>query len=157
VPDFDHRDTEQHKRLLAAAYAGASWRTPELLDRVKKADDLYFDSVSQVIMDGWSNGRVALLGDAASCVSLFGDGATLAMAGAYTLAEELSASPADHRAAFQRYEARHRTLVDPKQRNLTLAASILIPTTRAGITARNLATHLWPVAAAGSWLRRIAT
>jgi 2-polyprenyl-6-methoxyphenol hydroxylase-like FAD-dependent oxidoreductase len=129
VPDFDHRDTEQHKRLLAAAYAGASWRAPELLERLKKADDLYFDSVSQVIMDSWSNGRVALLGDAASCVSLFGDGSTLAMAGAYTLAEELSTSPADHRAAFQRYEAQHRTLV----------------------------THLWPIAAAGSWLRRIAT
>jgi hypothetical protein len=32
VPDFDHRDTEQHKRLLAAAFAGGGWRAPELLD-----------------------------------------------------------------------------------------------------------------------------
>jgi 2-polyprenyl-6-methoxyphenol hydroxylase-like FAD-dependent oxidoreductase len=32
------------------------------------------------------------------------------MAGAFTLAEELAAAPGDHRLAFRRYEARHRTL-----------------------------------------------
>src|SRR4030095_2331965 len=47
VPAFDDRDTAQHKRLLAAAFADASWRVPELLQRVHAADDLYFDSGSQ--------------------------------------------------------------------------------------------------------------
>jgi 2-polyprenyl-6-methoxyphenol hydroxylase-like FAD-dependent oxidoreductase len=154
VPGFDYRNTAQHKRLLAAAFADASWRVPELLQRVHAADDLYFDSVSQVRVRPWWHGRVALLGDAASCVSLFGDGSSLAMAGACTLAEALAASPGDHRLAFGRYEASHRTLVDPRQRNVARAASLLIPATQPGILARNLATRLWPVGAAAERLRR---
>jgi 2-polyprenyl-6-methoxyphenol hydroxylase-like FAD-dependent oxidoreductase len=154
VPGFDYRDIAQHKRLLAAAFADDAWRVPELLKRVDAADDLYFDSVSQVRVRPWWRGRVALVGDAASCVSLFGDGSSLAMAGAFTLAEELAAAPNDHRSAFGRYEARHRTLVDPMQRNIPRAASLLIPATRPGILARNLASRLWPVGAAAGWLRR---
>ncbi|MGW0803419.1 FAD-dependent monooxygenase [Nonomuraea sp. NPDC002799] len=152
-PGFDPRDTEQHKRMLATAFAGVGWRAPELLERVRAAQDLYFDSVSQVRLSRWWNGRVALLGDAASCVSLFGDGSTLAMAGAYTLAGELSASPGDPQAAFSRYEAAHRLLVDPKQRNIGRAASLIVPATRGGIVARNLATRLGPAMAAASRLR----
>jgi len=64
-------------------------------------------------MDRWSNGRVMLVGDAVSFVPLFGDGTTLAIAGACTLAEELAAAPADPRPTFARYEANHRTLADP--------------------------------------------
>jgi 2-polyprenyl-6-methoxyphenol hydroxylase-like FAD-dependent oxidoreductase len=154
VPDFDFRDIGQHKRLLAAAFADGSWRVPELLKHVHAAGDLYFDSVSQVRVRPWWRGRVALLGDAASCVSLFGDGSSLAMAGAFTLAEELAASSGDHRLAFRRYEAEHRTLVDPKQRNIARGASLLIPATRQGMLARNLATRLWPGGAAAGWLWR---
>jgi len=40
VPDFNRRDTAQHERLLAAAFADGSWRVPELLNRVKAVDDL---------------------------------------------------------------------------------------------------------------------
>ena len=58
IRQFDHRDLGQHKRLLCDAYAGAGWRVPELLDRVRAADDLYFDSVSRVRVPTWSNGRV---------------------------------------------------------------------------------------------------
>jgi 2-polyprenyl-6-methoxyphenol hydroxylase-like FAD-dependent oxidoreductase len=154
VPDFDYRDTAQHKRLLAAAFQDGGWRVPELLERVQAASDLYFDSVSQVGVRPWWHGRIVLVGDAASCVSLFGDGSSLAMAGAFTLAQELAASPNDHRLAFRRYEASHRTLVDPRQRNVARGASLLIPATRPGILARNLATRLWPLAAATGWLRR---
>lgn len=39
IPQFDHRDLDQHKRLLCDAYAGAGWRVPELLDRVRACDD----------------------------------------------------------------------------------------------------------------------
>jgi 2-polyprenyl-6-methoxyphenol hydroxylase-like FAD-dependent oxidoreductase len=154
VPGFDYRDTGQHKRLLTAAFADAGWRVSELLKHMDAADDLYFDSVSQVRVRPWWRGRVAVAGDAASCVSLFGDGSSLAMAGAFTLAEELAAAPGDHRSAFGRYEARHRRLVDPRQRNIPRGTSLLIPATRPGILARNVATRLWPVGAAAGWLRR---
>lgn len=152
-PGFDYRDTEQHKRLLTSAFADVSWRVPDLLEHVRTAEDLYFDSVSQVRLPRWWNGRVALLGDAGSCVSLFGDGSTLAMTGAFTLAEELASSPDDPQAAFRRYETMHRRLVEPKQRNVGQAAALLVPTTRLGILARNLATHLWPAVAVATRLR----
>ncbi|MFE3769580.1 LuxR C-terminal-related transcriptional regulator [Streptomyces sp. NPDC059122] len=50
---FDHRDTADHKRRLIDAYSGAGWRVPELLQRIRDVDDLYFDSVSQVRLDRW--------------------------------------------------------------------------------------------------------
>jgi 2-polyprenyl-6-methoxyphenol hydroxylase-like FAD-dependent oxidoreductase len=156
IPGFDHRNREQHKRLLTAAFGDSRWRVPELLSHVRAATDLYFDSVSQVRIPRWSARRVALLGDAGSSVSLFGEGATLAMAGAFTLAEELAGSPQDPETAFQRYETRHRTLVDPRQRGVASAAALLIPGTRRGIAARNLATRLLPVATAVRSLARNA-
>jgi 2-polyprenyl-6-methoxyphenol hydroxylase-like FAD-dependent oxidoreductase len=156
VPGFDHRDTEQHKRLVTTTFADGSWRVPELLERVRAADDIYFDSVSQVRLPSWSDRRIAVLGDAASCLSLFGDGSTLAIAGAHTLAEELAAGRTDPATAFRRYETRHRTLVDPKQRGFASAAALLIPATRRGITVRNMATRLFPImTAAGSLSRRL--
>jgi hypothetical protein len=83
-------------------------------------------------------------------------GETLAIAGAFTPASELAASPRDHRSAFGRYEAAHRTLVEPRQRNAGAASSMLIPATRGGILARNLATRLSPVVATAARLRRPA-
>ena len=156
IADFDYKDTAQHRRLLEAAFGGGGWRLPELLSRVRDADDLYFDAVSQVVLPRWSTGRVALLGDAASCVSLFGDGSSLAMAGAATLAESLAAS-GDISLALRRYEAEHRRLTNPKQRNVAQAAAMLIPSTRAGLIARNAATRLWPLAAAATWTGRKLT
>jgi 2-polyprenyl-6-methoxyphenol hydroxylase-like FAD-dependent oxidoreductase len=143
IPGFDYRDIDRHKRLVAEAYAGAGWQVPDLLARVDAADDLYFDSVSHVRLASWSRGPVALLGDAASCVSLFGDGSSLAMAGAFTLAEELAGTPDDPAAAFGRYETRHRRLVEPKQRGVGRAAALLVPKTRAGIAVRNLVARAW--------------
>ncbi|MEU6578487.1 FAD-dependent monooxygenase [Streptomyces sp. NPDC046805] len=153
---FDYRNTVDHKHRLIEAYTGVGWRVPELLQRVHEVDDdLYFDSVSQVRLDRWSTRRVALLGDAASCVSLFGDGSTLAMAGASTLAEALAATPADHEAAFRRYESEHRRLVAPKQRAVGQATALLIPASRSGIAARNAATRLWPLASRVRTVHRV--
>lgn len=138
VEGFDHRDAAQHKRIVTDAYAGAGWRVPELLDRLRETSDLYFDSVSQVRLPAWSCGRVTLLGDAASCVSLFGDGSSLAMAGAHTLALALAATPADHASAFTAYEAAHRVRTTAKQRAVGRAKALLIPKTRLGIATRNV-------------------
>lgn len=155
VPNFDHRDTEQHKRLVTTTFTDGSWRIPELLERVQAANDIYFDSVSQVRLPQWSDGRITVLGDAASCMSLFGDGSTLAIAGAHTLAEELGANHTDPTTAFRRYETRHRTLVDPKQRGFASAAALIVPATRPGIAARNMATRLlFPIMTAAGSLRR---
>jgi 2-polyprenyl-6-methoxyphenol hydroxylase-like FAD-dependent oxidoreductase len=129
----------------AVAYRSGGWHLPDLpdlLDRLRAATDLYFDAVCQVRLPAWSQGRVALVGDAAATVSLFGDGSSLAMIGAYTLAEALAVTPDDHASALRSYETRHRALAHARQRGYTIAAALLVPTTRAGITVRNLAARL---------------
>ncbi|WP_223691012.1 FAD-dependent oxidoreductase [Leifsonia poae] len=139
--DFDYRDLAQHKRLIEEAYAGNGWRVPELLERVRAADDLYFDAVSQVRIPRWSSGRVALLGDAASSVSLFGEGSSLAIVGAARLADALAAHP-DPTTAFARFEAQHRPAVLSKQRLGARAARLIVPATRAGLAMRNAGLRL---------------
>jgi 2-polyprenyl-6-methoxyphenol hydroxylase-like FAD-dependent oxidoreductase len=142
IPQFDHRDIDQHKRLLCDAYAGAGWRVPELLERVRAAEDLYCDSVSRIQVPTWSRRRITLVGDAASCVSLFGDGSSLAMTGAFTLADSLAG---DIPAGLRTYEARHRPQRAAKENSVAYATRILIPATWPGIAIRNAAMRLMPL------------
>ncbi|HEY9290809.1 MAG TPA: FAD-dependent monooxygenase [Microlunatus sp.] len=135
VPDFDSRATALHKKLILDSYAGDGWLVPQLLDRVRATDDLYFDAVSRIDLPKWSRGRVGLVGDAASSISLLGDGSTKAIIGAHTLAEELAATD-DHRAAFRRYQDRHRRLISSR-RSVRIAAAMLVPKTAAGLAVRN--------------------
>ncbi|MGY2747515.1 FAD-dependent monooxygenase [Arthrobacter sp. UYCu723] len=146
-PGLDYRDTRTQQRIVLDAYTAHDWPVPELPDlpeQVLTAKDLYFDSVSQVRLSSWSRGRVTLLGDAASCVSLFGDGSSLAMTGATTLAEAMAATPDDPTTALHGYEARHRKLASARQRGHNLAAAQLVPATRTGLIARNLTAGLLP-------------
>jgi 2-polyprenyl-6-methoxyphenol hydroxylase-like FAD-dependent oxidoreductase len=147
IPGFDHRDTGRHKEIVLDAYRDGGWElpdVPDLLDCLRAAPDVDLDSVSRVRLPTWSRGRVALLGDAAASVSLFGEGSSLAMIGAHTLAEALAATPDDHGTAFRAYEKRHRALADSRQRGYHAAGAVLVPATRMGITARNLAVGLFP-------------
>ena len=134
---IDHRDSDASRELLRRVYRNVGWRTRELLSAYLATEDRYFDSVSRIRMSSWSRGRVTLLGDAASCVSLFGDGSSSAMEGAATLAASLTASPDDIPAAFARYESAHRSVTRPRQRGVWIASHLLIPRSRLGITVRN--------------------
>ena len=133
IPEFDYTDLDQQKRILQSTFAGIGWRVPEFLDAVRVARDMYFDSVARVEVANWARGRIVLLGDASSCVSLFGDGSTLAIAGAYELAKALAESPADPQGAMRRYQAAHSKLVASKQKNLISTASRIVPRTATGI------------------------
>jgi 2-polyprenyl-6-methoxyphenol hydroxylase-like FAD-dependent oxidoreductase len=123
IPGFDYTDLNQHKRVLERTFAGIGWRVPEFLDAVRAARDMYFDSVARVDVAKWARGRIALLGDASSCVSLFGDGSTLAIAGAYELAKALIESPADPQSAFSLHGLPH--CAQDSDRNLAEHAHIL--------------------------------
>ena len=110
---YDYRDVEQQKRLIEEHCSELRWETPRLLKAMWEADDFYFDSMAQVRMDRWSQGRVTLIGDAGYCASpLSGQGTSLAMVGAYVLAQELAR---DTNGAFERYEARMRPFVELNQ------------------------------------------
>jgi 2-polyprenyl-6-methoxyphenol hydroxylase-like FAD-dependent oxidoreductase len=148
LPNISDRDPHHHKQLISTAYAGMGWRVPELLEQVRNSNDLYFDSVSRIRLDTWSHGRIVLVGDAASCVSLLGEGSSMAITGAATLAQALVTEPADPRTALGRYEHTHRKRLLRHQRGVAITAHLLVPATRPGTTARNTAFRLWPIIAA---------
>jgi 2-polyprenyl-6-methoxyphenol hydroxylase-like FAD-dependent oxidoreductase len=96
--------------------------------------------VSQIRIPRWSEGRVALLGDAAACVSfLAGEGTGLAMTGAYVLAGELARAGGDHRVAFARYESRLRPFLEGKQRSAKYFLGFFAARTRLGLWLRDQA------------------
>ncbi len=76
-------------------------------------------------------------------MSLFGNGSSLAIAGAATLARALGAAPDDPATAFGAYEAEHRVRVRPTQRGRLIAGALLVPASRGGITARDLAVRVF--------------
>jgi len=121
--------------LLRDAFTGMGWHVAALLDAFDRADDFYFDSISQVHLPVWSNGRVVLVGDAAYCASpASGAGAMLALTGAYRLAGALAQGVTTP--ALAAYEAAQRPLVDAKQK--ALFTGITVPKSRLGILVRNL-------------------
>jgi 2-polyprenyl-6-methoxyphenol hydroxylase-like FAD-dependent oxidoreductase len=125
--DYDPRDIGAQQRLVSQRYAGARWETRTVLGWMDSAPDFYFDSMSQVRMDRWSTGRVALVGDAAYGASAAsGQGTSMALVGAYVLAGEL-ATAADHRAAFAGYERQMREYVARNQRLANSALKGLLP------------------------------
>lgn len=134
---IDHRDSDAARQLLKETYRNGGWRTEELLSAYLAAEDVYFDSVTRIRMSSWSRGRVTLLGDAASCVSLFGEGSSSAMEGAATLAASLAASPHDIPSALARYESAHRAVTRPRQRGVWIASHLLIPRSQLGMTLRD--------------------
>jgi 2-polyprenyl-6-methoxyphenol hydroxylase-like FAD-dependent oxidoreductase len=134
------------KAILRNAFSGAGWEWPRIERELERAGDLYFDTVSQIRMDRWTKGRVALVGDAGACVSLMaGEGTGLAIAEAYVLAGELHACGGDYAAAFARYEQRLMPFVRKKQASAAKLASSIAPKTSFGISFRNTVTKLMRV------------
>jgi 2-polyprenyl-6-methoxyphenol hydroxylase-like FAD-dependent oxidoreductase len=134
---FDYRDTAQQRTILASAFEGVGWRVPELLAQLPDAGDFYFDSVSQVELDSWSSGRVALIGDAGYAAGPGGNGTGTAVIAAYVLAGELAAARGDYRIAFARYEQLLRRYVARGQKQARGGAAFLAPATAKRIRQRD--------------------
>jgi 2-polyprenyl-6-methoxyphenol hydroxylase-like FAD-dependent oxidoreductase len=135
--EYDYRDTAQQRRIIADRFAGAGWRTPELLAAMEQADDFWFDSTTQIRLDHWSTGRVTLLGDAAFAGGPGGNGTGLAVVGAHVLAGELDRARGDHRTAFARYEQLMRPYVTTCQKQADGSPDFLVPPTWKKIAQRN--------------------
>lgn len=107
--DRENENVHAQKALLRKRFGSSGWECPQILDALDASNDLYFDRVSQIRMDTrqglWTQGRITLIGDAASCVSLLaGQGSALAMIAAYILAGELHRCQGDYAVAFRRYQ-----------------------------------------------------
>ncbi|MGW7491049.1 FAD-dependent monooxygenase [Streptomyces sp. NPDC054786] len=149
---YDHRDPDQQRALLEAAFEGlgvppaGGWReVPRLLEAAREASDFYFDGLQLVEMDRWSRGRVVLLGDAAHCASpASGQGTGMALVGAYVLAGELAAADRDPEAAFGRYEEELRGYVAVNHALATEFAQEMTVGTRRQIRFRHLMMRILP-------------
>ena len=83
-------------------------------------------------MTKWLKGRVFLVGDACGCPTLLsGQGASLAMGGAYMLAKALYET-ADYQDAFCRYEIQVRPHVEERQKNARDLAKSFVPRSKSG-------------------------
>lgn len=106
----------EQKALVAERCAELKGDVPRLLPFLAEAKDFYFGAIAQVRTPHWSQGRVGLVGDAGYCPSpMSGQGTSLALVGAYVLAEELARAVGDHAAAFAKYEQRMRPFVTVNQ------------------------------------------
>jgi 2-polyprenyl-6-methoxyphenol hydroxylase-like FAD-dependent oxidoreductase len=151
--EADSTDTKTirgQKALLREKFGASSWECPQILDALKSCNDLYFDRVSQIRMDAedglWTRGRVALVGDAAFCVSLLaGQGSALAMAAAYVLASELYKANGDYVAAFKRYQETFALFIAAKQKAALRLAGFFAPKSRMSLVLRNQVMNLLSV------------
>jgi 2-polyprenyl-6-methoxyphenol hydroxylase-like FAD-dependent oxidoreductase len=136
-PPFDaFRNAEAQRDLVATIFADAGWEVPGMVAAMRDADDLFFDTVSQIRMPRWSSGRVALVGDAAYAPSfLTGQGTSLALVGAYMLAGSLA--DRDHVAGFAAYERNTREFVTVNQEQVGEGDATLFPTTARALEQRN--------------------
>ena len=123
---------------ISRVYGDFGWHVPNALKKAEGLKDIYYDQVAQIEMSLWYSGRVTLVGDACQAVSLMaGQGASLAMGGAYILAETLRQSQSVAH-ALQQYQLRLRTAVLKKQLAGRRTAGWLVPSSSAKLQLRNL-------------------
>jgi 2-polyprenyl-6-methoxyphenol hydroxylase-like FAD-dependent oxidoreductase len=123
-------------------YRDLGWIVPQALAACPPSAEIYYDQVAQVELPGWSRGRVTLLGDACQAVSLLaGQGASLAVAGAYLLAQQLAQFDTVE-AALDRYERLWKPIVEGKQRTARAMIPWFLPNSPWKLRARHVALAL---------------
>lgn len=124
--------------LMREAFHGAGWIAERMLKDFPENEPIFFDSTLQIMMPSWSKGRVALLGDAASCLTLLaGQGSHLAMAEAYVLATELDRHN-DHTAAFAAYEKTLKETSVKKQKEAVRFSKLFVPSPKSSLPLRRM-------------------
>ena len=130
------------RAAIRAVYGSLGWIVPEALDRCPPPAEIYYDQVAQIEMPHWSRGRVVLVGDAGYAVSLLaGQGASLAIAGAYVLAGQLARQDPIG-VGLRRYEQLMRPIVAEKQELAHHSARWFLPETALQLHIRRIAMRL---------------
>jgi len=125
APPRESRNT-QIKDMLR----GMGWVCDKIADVITDETYIFYDTITQIVNPNWSKGRVLLIGDAAHCPTLIsGQGASMAMAGAYFWAQVLenTASISD---AITAFESRLRPDIDRIQSKARDFAPNFVPDSR---------------------------
>jgi 2-polyprenyl-6-methoxyphenol hydroxylase-like FAD-dependent oxidoreductase len=124
------------RAALRAEYGSLGWVVPDALASCPPAGEVYYDQVAQIRLPSWHRGRVVLVGDAAHAVSLLaGQGASLAVAGAFVLAEQLRAAGSVE-AGLAGYERVWRPVAEEKQHAGRKAVRWFLPRSATQLRAR---------------------
>jgi 2-polyprenyl-6-methoxyphenol hydroxylase-like FAD-dependent oxidoreductase len=111
----DPAQPDDVRATVRRIYGDMGWLVPLALEACPPVEDIYYDQVAQTVVPQWSRGRVVLLGDSCYAVSLLaGQGASLAIAGAHVLADQLDRAETT-REALARYEELWRPIAAEKQ------------------------------------------
>ena len=126
---------EEAKQKLAQVFADAGWEASRVIAGFAQSSDVYMDSLTQIRMRHWSQGRVVVVGDAAWCVTPLGGGGTaIALTGGYVLAAYLSQADAgDYGDALRRFEQWMRPLVSGVQDLPKGMPDLFYPNSRVGV------------------------
>ncbi|MEO8956377.1 MAG: FAD-dependent monooxygenase [Ktedonobacteraceae bacterium] len=129
----EHLPREQRLARLREVFAGMGWLTQQFLSDVSPSASVFMDAVIQIQMPSWHHSRVVLVGDACDCPTLLsGQGASLAMGGAYLLAKALH-DTADYQEAFRRYEQQMSAYVRAQQKSARGTAKSFLPGSPLGL------------------------
>jgi len=149
---IDNHKIESQKQMLREEFGNAGWYCSQMLEGLNNTDDFYFDNVSQIKMKTWSKGRVSLVGDACDCPSLLsGQGAALAMTGAYILAGELKNASGDYETAFKNYQDIMLPFVIKKQELAEQFANTFVPKSNVSLWVRNTFVNLMFIPLISKW------
>ncbi|MFF9408120.1 FAD-dependent monooxygenase [Streptomyces anandii] len=123
----DPRSPDDVRAALRREYGSLGWLVPRALAKCPQSSEVYYDEVAQSDVPSWSRGRVVLVGDACHAVSLVaGQGASLAVAGAYVLADQLAGTRRIED-ALAGYERLWRPVVARRQRAARRTARWFVP------------------------------
>lgn len=129
---------EDRLSFVRKKFKGAGWIAEAMLKAYRGKEPIYFDSLTQIEMPHWHQGRVALLGDACGSLTLLaGQGSHMAMAGAYVIARELA-----RHAGFAAYQAMLKPEVAKRQKDAAVMARYFIPSARSRPWLRRLVIKL---------------
>ncbi|MFJ4790747.1 FAD-dependent monooxygenase [Streptomyces sp. NPDC088794] len=135
----DPRRPEDARTALYHEYSSLGWLVPRALAGCPPHDRVYYDQVAQTDLPSWSRGRVVLVGDACQAVSpLSGQGASLAIAGAYVLADQLAGTRRVED-ALRGYERLWRPVIRNRQRAARRTARWYVPETARQLRLRRAA------------------
>ena len=130
------------QQILKAAFEGAGGEIEQVVAQCPESD-IYMDTLKQIEARSWVNGRVAVVGDAAHCLTLFsGRGAGAAFNGGTRIAQALIEH--DVADAFAAYEASMRPIIEDIHPATRSAVRWYVPRTWFKETLRNNAMRWLP-------------
>lgn len=141
--DTSYVPQKERQQRLKDTYSDMGWALTDCFDKLDDSVSVYYDTVTMIKMPQWYTGRVAVVGDAAYCLTpISGQGASMAMAGAFALAEAI-AQQDSHEEAFAAYDGRLRSFVETLQAKAKKAAGSFIPRTQFQITKNTWAMRMF--------------